>query len=291
MTDAEWLECIDPQKMLDFLRGKASERKLRLFACACCRRIWRLFGDDIWAFQHMECANHDRPDLLQDRNADGSSGGCFRTEPGPTGRLEDLFDDSISRIALEAAERWSDGRISPEELQAAGNAALTLERQAEDYHGWAAYRLGDHYSGSEYEESQRSYLTARSASRACASDICQTVREAAQAAVEVIELPGCRFPEKPQTEARVQATLLRCIVGNPFSPLMALDPTSLAWNDGTVGRIAESIYEERAFDRLPVLADALEEAGCTDADILAHCRQPGEHVRGCWVVDLLLGKG
>ncbi len=51
------------------------------------------------------------------------------------------------------------------------------------------------------------------------------------------------------------------------------------------------LNDHRAFDRLPILADALEEAGCRDADILGHCREPGEHVRGCWVVDLVLGKG
>ena len=66
-----------------------------------------------------------------------------------------------------------------------------------------------------------------------------------------------------------------------------LDP---AWLTPTVQSIAAAIYQDRAFDRLPILADALEEAGCTNADVLLHCRQPGEHVRGCWVVDLLLGK-
>jgi hypothetical protein len=84
--------------------------------------------------------------------------------------------------------------------------------------------------------------------------------------------------------------LCRCIFKNPFRPA-SLDPGWLAWNDGTVVKLARSIYEERAFDRLPILADALEEAGCTDADMLAHCRGPGPHVRGCWVVDTLLGKG
>jgi hypothetical protein len=64
----------------------------------------------------------------------------------------------------------------------------------------------------------------------------------------------------------------------------------LTWNDGIVIKLAQAIYEERAFDRLPILADALEEAGCSDTEILAHCRGPGPHVRGCWVVDLLLGK-
>jgi hypothetical protein len=55
-------------------------------------------------------------------------------------------------------------------------------------------------------------------------------------------------------------------------------------------KLAQTIYEARRFDPMPVLADALEEAGCTDADLLAHCRSGGGHLRGCWAVDLLLGK-
>jgi hypothetical protein len=57
-----------------------------------------------------------------------------------------------------------------------------------------------------------------------------------------------------------------------------------------VKKLAAAIYDDTAFDRLPILADALEEAGCHDAEILAHCRGPGPHVRGCWVIDLLIGK-
>ncbi len=90
-------------------------------------------------------------------------------------------------------------------------------------------------------------------------------------------------------EIRAQADLLRDIFGNPFHPVM-IDSGWLAWNDGTVPKLAQGIYNDRAFDHLPILADALEESGCTNSDILAHCRQPGEHVRGCWVVDLMLGK-
>ena len=90
-------------------------------------------------------------------------------------------------------------------------------------------------------------------------------------------------------EATAQTELIRHIVGNPFRPV-SLNPAWLAWNDGTVPRITQAIYDDRAFDRMPILADALEDAGCQDQDILGHCRQPGEHVRGCWVVDLLLGK-
>jgi hypothetical protein len=82
---------------------------------------------------------------------------------------------------------------------------------------------------------------------------------------------------------------LRDLVGNPFRPV-ALDPGWLSWQDSTVVKVAQSIYEEHAFDRLPILADALEEAGCNEQRILAHCREEVDHVRGCWVVDLVLAK-
>ncbi|MCI0377346.1 MAG: hypothetical protein L0215_07060 [Gemmataceae bacterium] len=76
------------------------------------------------------------------------------------------------------------------------------------------------------------------------------------------------------------------LFGNLFRPVAA-DPT---WLTAAVVELARTIYDERAFDRLPKLADALEQAGCTHAGLLAHLRQPGEHVRGCWAVDLLLGQ-
>jgi hypothetical protein len=70
----------------------------------------------------------------------------------------------------------------------------------------------------------------------------------------------------------------------------ALQPLPSRWKNKTLLDLAQTISEERAFDRLPILADALEESGCDNADILTHCRQPGDHVRGCWVVDLVLGR-
>jgi hypothetical protein len=91
-------------------------------------------------------------------------------------------------------------------------------------------------------------------------------------------------------ELAANCDLLRCIFGNPFHPQPVLDSSILAWNGGTVPKLAQAVYEERAFDRLPVLADALEDAGCADAELLGHLRGPGPHVRGCWAVDLLLGK-
>jgi hypothetical protein len=88
-------------------------------------------------------------------------------------------------------------------------------------------------------------------------------------------------------EAAVQVALLRDIFGNPFRPVK-LKP---AWLTSTVVQLARGIYEERAFDRMPILADALQDAGCDNDDVLDHCRDAKQvHVRGCWVVDLVLGK-
>lgn len=85
------------------------------------------------------------------------------------------------------------------------------------------------------------------------------------------------------------ADLLHDVLGNPFRP-PCVDPAWLTWNDGTVRSLAETIYAERTHDRLPILADALQDAGCSDAAMLDHCRGTGPHTRGCWVVDALLGK-
>ena len=100
---------------------------------------------------------------------------------------------------------------------------------------------------------------------------------------------GQAWKDSYAAERSAQATLFREIFGNPFRPA-GVEFSWLTWNLGTVVNLARSIYHERAFDCLPVLADALEEAGCTDTDLLNHCRQPGNHVRGCWLVDLILGK-
>ena len=86
-----------------------------------------------------------------------------------------------------------------------------------------------------------------------------------------------------------QAHSLRCLFGNPFRPV-ALHPLWVARSDSRASKLAADIYSDRAFGLMPMLADVLEDAGCTDADILAHCRGPGPHVLGCWVVDLLTGR-
>lgn len=124
----------------------------------------------------------------------------------------------------------------------------------------------------------------RAVANALHPDIVKALR-AAQASNE--DPPGIAFPQLQ--DSNLQVAVLQDIFGNPFRPV-AIGPSWLAWNDGTIPKLAQAIYEERAFDRLPILADALEEAGCDNADILAHCRQPGPHVRGCWALDLILGK-
>jgi hypothetical protein len=87
-------------------------------------------------------------------------------------------------------------------------------------------------------------------------------------------------------ERAVQAELLREVFGNPICPA-AVDPAWLTWSNHFVPEMARGIYEDRTFHRLPILADALEDAGCCDALILDHLRGPGSHVRGCWALDAI----
>ncbi|MCE9566116.1 MAG: hypothetical protein K8U57_29190 [Planctomycetes bacterium] len=84
-----------------------------------------------------------------------------------------------------------------------------------------------------------------------------------------------------------QATLFREIVGNPFRPV----DFDSEWRTSTVLAMAKEMYESRDFSAMPIFADALQDTGCEHDDILSHCRdENATHVRGCWVVDLVLGK-
>jgi hypothetical protein len=116
-------------------------------------------------------------------------------------------------------------------------------------------------------------------SDACHPDeLAEAVAENAAEAAALVGMPR---------EEVAQVALVRDIFGNPFRPA-AFDP---AWRTSDALLLARGIYEERAFDRMPILADALQDAGCTNEDVLSHCRDPQQvHVRGCWVVDLVLGK-
>jgi hypothetical protein len=87
-------------------------------------------------------------------------------------------------------------------------------------------------------------------------------------------------------DLRKQAALFRCVVGNPFRPVAF----AAEWQTGTVAALAKGMYESRDFATMPILADALQDAGCDNPDILGHCHSAEPHVRGCWVVDLVLAK-
>src|SRR5262245_23213325 len=239
MTEAEWLACDDPDLMLEFLRDNASDRKLRLFACACCRRIWRLLVD-----KRSQRAIEITEDYA-DRKAEE------RALDEAAAAAEDVYQ----QLNLDWDEANS---VVPD-------AAPLLESEA-----YAAWPTCESYCGSRDKTHVYSSTDAIEVARAVVSSLGED-------------------SERQASERRCQAALVRCIVGNPFRPAI-LDPRWLAWNDAIVVRLAQGIYEDRAFDRLPILADALEDAGCADAGLLGHLRDLGPHVRGCWVVDLVLGK-
>jgi hypothetical protein len=111
-------------------------------------------------------------------------------------------------------------------------------------------------------------------------------RDAAFAAVNTAAMSGAEglWNEAEAETRRRQCGVVREVFGNPFRPV-AIDPT---WQTPDVVALAGRIYHDRRFDRMPELADTLEDAGCTDADLLGHPRGPGPHARGCWALDLLL---
>jgi len=217
MTEAEWLAGDDPEPMLEFLRAKASERKLRLFAAAA---FARLIG---------------------------------------------LLADPRQRRGIEVLEQLAEGTVT----QTTRRSVTAEVRQAIPQDEWIA----------RAEPTDDPHYVALMLYREfCSSSV---------AIHAVTATGGLADRAKEQHE---QAWLMKCIFGNPFRPSPPLPAAVLGWNDATVRRIAQGIYEERAFGRLPILADALLDAGCDDEDILAHCRSAGPHVRGCWIVDLLLEK-
>jgi hypothetical protein len=205
MTEAEWLSCIDPRPMLEFLRGKVSDRKWCLVGCA-----W-------WRSQFGRLAN-----------------------------------ERVQKI-VEVTELVADGMASRKRLRKLFEAMKHIP---------ADEVVGGHVYG---------FDAAR-----CLAGIWT-------------DLAIYRSDWATRMESRSSALcgFLQDISGPlPIRPVV-VDSSWLMWNEGTVAKMAQAIYADLAFDRLAILADALEEADCRDADILGHCRQPGPHVRGCWVIDLL----
>jgi hypothetical protein len=191
---------------------------------------------------------------------------CWRTEP-------------IQSRAIEVAERFADGEATLRELRAANGPAVDQE----DKKGWTC--LGCYASDRDIVTSLHFMI-----GNAAAAAGKLAVRSASSRAEMTKEARKAVRENARNIELSQQALLLRCVIRNPLGGHPTISAESLTSVNRVAYDIAKSIYTSRAFDRLPILADALEEAGCADADILAHCRGPGPHVRGCWVVDLLLGK-
>jgi hypothetical protein len=245
MTEAEWLDCTDPETMLEFLRGKASRRRMRLFAVACCRRIWHLLV-------HEESR---RAVEVAERYADGLAG-------------EDERRDAYAAAAAVCSYP-SEELTDPEAIDSyATEAALCAVFGDDDYPPIPTYAT----------------TCAIAAARASANAVRCAAGVSADGDKDEAEGVADRAYEEGLKD---RSDLVREVFGNPFRPV-AFDPT---WLAPEVVALARFIYDERAFDRLPILADALEEEGCGNEDILDHCRGSGEHARGCWVIDTILGSG
>lgn len=234
--------------MLKYLTGKVSDRKLRLFACACSRQVW------------------------------------------------DEMTDAGSRTALTLSERFADEEASAEELTEAHSVAAGIVRPLERHWGPATRQAG---AARTAEAAARPHaLTARGTRAKRARPGMQVAEEASNAAkwtrlwTQRRTSDPERLAEQFAVIAADQAALLRDLIGNPFRPVF-IPPAYLGKE---VLALAQAAYEERTLpsgelelERLAVLSDAVEEAGCDDASLLDHLRSPGPHVRGCWVVDLILG--
>lgn len=229
MTEAEWLRCRFQRPMLHHVKEQVSQRKWRLFAAACCRRVW------------------------------------------------DQLADERSRRAVEVAERFADGLAKARELKRAEAGALDA------FHEICRARTG------EKDLILMRMKPPPAAFRRSAPPAVRWACLAAWAAAEdAVDAAMTAESVANITDLVAHCDLLREVVGNPFRPA-SLDAARLAGGHGAA-KIAQASYDDRDFSRLPVLADALEEAGCDDDALLSHLRSPGPHVRGCWAIDLVLGK-
>jgi hypothetical protein len=272
MTEQEWLTCTDPVKMLESLHGKARDRKLRLFACACCRRLWCELSLEDQAIVSLieQCAESQAQletvrrrlhelcpnSLFQDW--DQSDWGWLRRGV-PRQSPEWPTDEELKELEMEGG--WFPEILFLPNPRCATRITLThlyLLRAEAEKRSEAPLRRPLVIPGKIVEDWGESW-----------DDLMHAVRE---------------------DESPWQANILRDIVNNPFRPTPAVNRSWQIWRDGTVVRLAQSIYEEMAFHRMPMLAHAIEEAGCANSEILNHCRGQGQHVRGCWLLDLVLAK-
>jgi hypothetical protein len=201
-------------------------------------------------------------------------------------RIWDLLRHEHSKQAVLTVERYADGLASRDELVLAHQYAHTAYADLEQAMWKAAnegFQLFDGPSSGTEEEIDAAIQNETLATKLAHASLLPTVAADSDPAFTG-HLPLLDYAD--ELVLGDWACSLRDIFANPFRSVI-LDS---CWLTPQAVVLAQAIYDDRAFDGLPILADALEGAGCTNADILGHCRQSGKHVRGCWVVDLLLGK-
>ncbi|HWE97158.1 MAG TPA: hypothetical protein VG269_24575 [Tepidisphaeraceae bacterium] len=230
MTELEWRHAVEPQKMLKHLTGSAGERKLRLFAAACCRSIWY------------------------------------------------IIPKTPHQAALSVGERYADGIVDEQALEAAVKDVPKVH-------------IGDNAEADPYHldcwrcDAVRSAIAPGKFGTASAGSVCELASQAAAMVASYAAGLNSLSDIARRREQQRQAALLREIFANPFRPA-APNPN---WLDDEGIALANAIYDERQFDRLPELAAKLEAAGCDRPEILAHFKNDRGHVSGCWALDLVRG--
>ncbi|MFO0824399.1 MAG: hypothetical protein U0792_15005 [Gemmataceae bacterium] len=237
MTEAEWLACDDPYRLMLYGPRRASRRQCLLAICGYARRIERYIPHRTVVLYLTEC----------EQAADGLAS-IDNTNDGIHNRLQALSPSfpkesphhrlSTSLLACLFTAAMEKPYIHPASYQSVRGAVTNL--------------MGIDPSNDELNPRLHS--------------------ESWRVAWE--------------QEGTAQVNIIRDIFGNPFRPV-AFDAE---WRTSTAVALAQQMYESRDFSTMPILADALQDAGCVNEDILNHCRGDGPHVRGCWVVDMLLGK-
>jgi hypothetical protein len=199
-----------------------------------------------------------------------------------------LLHSSGSRSLVEATEQFADGIFTRVEWEEAAIQVALKQELCDDARRSPTHRAA--FAAAQLLSSAAYDAAGYASFHTCAAMQLAEGPEAPDWFFDPFRMPpfGARIPKRHPEQA-TQAALLRCIVGNPYCP-KTINESWQHWNGGTVRALAQAIYTERGYDRMPMLADALEDAGCRDCHILDHCRGPGPHARGCWVVDLLLGK-
>lgn len=257
MTEQEWLSATEPDDLLEFLRDRASDRQFRLFMAACCRRFLPLM------------------------------------------RKIPAGDRRLCEKAVDYGERLADGLETRDELSAVFDASDWVNVSNDGYLASVAARKLTYpeIAGSVLPMLRRRNLIAHPASEAAEYSRHVVSRLQQESKTARGSSPAAKKRLATIAEKRYQIGLLHDLFGNPFRPLPPAKGKKawlkqwqrfLDWKNATIPNLARTIYDERQFDLLPNLADALEEAGCTEAEIVNHCREPGPHIRGCWVIDLIL---